>query len=56
MIVLLSTTIITCSQAIQIVNRLQQVIGLTYNQKVEIVKEVTKLIPSCPIRIMERNQ
>jgi hypothetical protein len=51
MVVLLSTTIITCSQAMNIVYRIQNVMGLTENQKTEIVQEIRKVIPFCPIII-----
>ncbi len=54
MVTLFATTLITCNQAIGIVNRLQQVVGLTYSQKIEIIKEVSKIIPSCPIKIIEK--
>lgn len=56
MVVLLSTTLITCSQAIGIINRLQQVVGLTYTQKIEIIEELRKVIPSCPIKIVEKSK
>lgn len=51
MIALLSTTIITCGDALSIVSRLSNVIGLSYSQKVEIVKTLKEYIPSCPIYI-----
>lgn len=51
MIVLLSSTIISCSQAISIFNRLTSVVGLTQKQKIEISNELRKVIPSCPIVI-----
>jgi hypothetical protein len=51
MITLFSVTIITCQQAILIVNRLQQVVGLNYEQKIEIISEIHKIIPSCPVII-----
>lgn len=51
MLVIFSITIISCSQAIEIFNRLQNVIGLTPIQKTEIKKEIRKVIPSCPILI-----
>lgn len=56
MVTLLSTTLITCSQAVGIINRLQQIVGLTYQQKTEIIQEIRKVIPSCPIKIMEKKQ
>lgn len=53
MVVLLSTTIITCSQAINVIQRLKKVVGLTESQKTEIIQEVRKTIPYCPIKIVE---
>ena len=51
MIALLSTTIITCSEAVGIVNRLSNVIGLSYSQKIEIIKTLKEYIPTCPVII-----
>ena len=56
MIPVFATTIITCSQAIGIVNRLQQVVGLSYYQKMEIIREITKVIPSCPVKVVEKRK
>ena len=51
MIALFSTTIITCSDVFAIVNRLSNVIGLSYSQKIEIVKTLKEYVPSCPVHI-----
>ena len=51
MVVFLS--IITCSQAFGLVNRISNVVGLTPHQKIEIVKEVHKVVPSCPVTIQK---
>jgi hypothetical protein len=56
MITLFSVTIITCMQAIGVINRLQQVIGLSYDQKIEIISEIHKIIPSCPEIITPKNK
>jgi hypothetical protein len=56
MVTLFATTLITCSQAIGIVNRLQQIVGLSYTQKTEIIREIRKVIPSCPIQIVEKKK
>lgn len=45
------TTVISCSQAIKTLNKLTSVVGLTEYQKNEIVVELKKIIPSCPITI-----
>jgi len=51
MVPLLLSTVITCSSAIAIVNRLTSVVGLTSQQKMEIVSELEQIIPTCPITI-----
>jgi len=48
---LLTTTIINCTDAIKIINRLVNVTGLTPVQKTEIIQEVRKVIPFCPVII-----
>jgi hypothetical protein len=50
MVVLLTTTI-SCTQALSIIHRLTNVVGLTQEQKTEIVQEVRKTIPFCPFTI-----
>ena len=52
MVAILST-IISCSQAFSLVNRITNVVGLTPQQKVEIIKEVRKVVPSCPVTIQK---
>ena len=53
MVVLAASTIITCSQAISVINRVQRVIGLTEVQKTEIVQEIRKVIPFCPVIVKQ---
>jgi len=55
MVVLFATTIISCSQAIQLLNNVANIASLTDKQKMEIVAEIKQLIPSCPVKI-ERNK
>lgn len=45
------TTVISCSQALTTLSRLTSLVGLTEHQKSEIVIEIKKIIPSCPITI-----
>jgi len=52
MVVILST-VITCSQAFSLINRMTNVPGLTSQQKLEIIKEVRKVVPSCPVTIQK---
>jgi len=51
MVPLLLPTIITCSSAIAIVNRLTSVGGLSLHQRMEIVSEFKQIIPTCPITV-----
>ncbi len=52
MVAILST-IISCSQAFSLINRITSVVGLTPQQKIEIIKEVRKVVPSCPVTIQK---
>ena len=51
MIPLLFSTIISCSDAVAIVNRLTSVVGLNARQKTEIIFEIRKIVPTCPVII-----
>jgi hypothetical protein len=51
MVVFLATTIINCSDAVSIINRLTKVVGLTTQQRIEIVQTIQKSIPTCPLII-----
>lgn len=44
-------TILNCSDIISIANRIQSVVGLTNHQKIDIVNEVKKVAPTCPVII-----
>jgi hypothetical protein len=44
-------TFLSCSDVVGIANRIQQVVGLTYQQKIAIVNELRKVVPSCPVII-----
>ena len=52
MVELLATTIISCSDAFRIVNRIGNAIGLSYQQKIEVVQVISQHIPTCPIKII----
>lgn len=52
MVELFAATIISCSDAIRITNRLANVIGLTYQQKIELIQVISLSVPSCPIKII----
>ena len=51
MVGLFTATIISCSDAIGILNRLQKVVGLSQQQKAEVAQVVRQYVPTCPIRI-----
>jgi hypothetical protein len=51
MVALFLATTISCSDAISIVNRLTKVVGLTSQQRIEIVQTIRQSIPSCPLII-----
>ena len=52
MVALLLTTTISCSDAGKIVSRLTNVIGLTTQQKIELIQTVQQSIPTCPLRVV----
>jgi hypothetical protein len=56
MVVLLATTTISCAQAIGIIQRLTNVVGLTEKQKTEIIQEIRKTIPFCPIKVIKNDE
>jgi hypothetical protein len=51
MVVFLS--IITCSQAFGLVNRISNVVGLNPQQRLDVIQEIRKVIPSCPVTIQK---
>lgn len=53
---MLSTTIITCSQAIQLISNVSKVVGLNNQQRIEIIEEIKKVVPSCPVIIKENER
>jgi hypothetical protein len=48
---LLLTTVLSCNQVIQISNRLIDISLLSPKQKMEIINELRKTVPSCPLII-----
>lgn len=55
MVVLLST-VISCSQALTIIHRLTNVVGLSEVQKTEIISEIRKVIPRCPVTVIQEKK
>lgn len=48
---ILLTIVLTCNQLVSIVNRLSAAIGLSYTQKIELIRILTDSVPSCPVMI-----
>ena len=51
MVPLMFSTIISCSQAVGLINRVASMVDLTPKQITEIIAELRSLIPSCPVTI-----
>lgn len=51
MVPVLLSTILSCNQVLAMVNRLQQVLMLSPQQKYEIIMELRKVVPTCPVII-----
>lgn len=51
MVPLFLTTILSCSEIVMIANRLVNIRMLTLEQKTEILVELKKVVPSCPLII-----
>jgi hypothetical protein len=56
MFTLFLTTILTCSDIAMIANRLVNVKLLTSQQKTEILWELKKVVPSCPLIIKSNDR
>ena len=54
MVVFLTATIITCSDALNLIHRLTRVVGLSEVQRTEIIQEIRKVIPSCPVTVVKK--
>jgi hypothetical protein len=51
MVPVLLSTILSCNQVLAIANRLQQVLMLSHQQRYEILVELRKVVPTCPVII-----
>jgi hypothetical protein len=51
MVSIFLTTILSCNQVISVLNRLQNIALLSSQQKMEILVELKKVVPSCPVII-----
>lgn len=56
MVALLLTTTISCSDSLKILTKLSNTIGLTNQQRIEIVQTLRQFIPSCPVKIVTNEQ
>jgi hypothetical protein len=56
MVDLFAATIISCSDAVKIVNRISNVIGLSYQQKIELIRVIKQSIPTCPLKIISNER
>jgi len=54
MVVLFASTIISCSDALNLIHRLTRVVGLSEVQRTEIVQEIRKVVPSCPVKVVKQ--
>jgi len=54
MVVLLTATIITCSDAMSLIHRITRVVGLSELQRNEIIQEIRKVVPSCPVKVVKK--
>jgi len=54
MVVFLTATIITCSDALNVIQRVSSVVGLSEVQKTEIIREIRKVVPSCPVKVVKK--
>lgn len=52
MVALLLTTTISCSDALSIINRVGKVVGLTNQQRIEIIQVIRQSVPTCPLKIV----
>jgi hypothetical protein len=50
------TTILSCNQLNSVVSRLESVALLSYKQKIEIINELKKVVPSCPLIIKSNDR
>jgi hypothetical protein len=52
MVALLLTTTISCSDALVIINRVTKAVGLTVQQRIEIIQVIREYVPTCPITVV----
>lgn len=55
MVALFLTTTISCSDAFSIISRISGVVGLTNQQRIEILQVIRQSIPTCPLIIKQND-
>lgn len=51
MVALFFATTISCSDAFSIIHRVSKVVGLSNQQRIEIIQVIKQSIPTCPVII-----
>jgi len=52
MVGLIFITTISCSNALTIINRVTSVVGLTNQQRIEIIQVIREHVPTCPFAVI----
>ena len=52
MVALFLTTTVSCSNALSIVNRMTKAVGLTNQQRIEIIQVLREHVPTCPFTVV----
>lgn len=50
------TTVISCNQFNSVIQRIESYPGFTVFQKIELIKELKRFIPSCPIQVKKNDR
>ena len=50
------TTILSCNQVLSIANRVQQVLNISHQQRYEVLLELKKVVPTCPVVVNPENK
>ena len=52
MVALFLTTTVSCSNALSIVHRMTKAVGLTNQQRIEIIQVLKEHVPTCPFTVV----
>ena len=50
------TTILSCNQVLAIANRVQQALNISHQQRYEVLLELKKVVPTCPVIVTPENE